>query len=1209
LQAHGSGISTTKSKSKKESIVPKNKPVPAGTNCVLVKLRPSNALRAAESRAKLRPLYDTPQTAAAAFGAAAEPQWFLAELPDGAATPWDLAHARVAEQLGVSESDVIFAEPDLVHNVYPDANEEKAGQAFAVGDQCVDIPQDGNNGKPLGPDEFAWHLGDEYSQLGKAREAVEFTDPRTRIAHIDTGYYRLHDTVPEHVRRDLEKNFVSGDADPSSAEDPDNRLLVLDNSGHGTGTISILAGGKVPAFGGVYMGGAPGAEVVPLRVADSVVLLRTSALARAFEYAVEQRCDVVTMSMGGLPSIAWGEAVDKAYEAGICICAASGNHVGILPPHTLVYPARYSRVIAVCGVMANHTPYDGLTGSTLEGSFGPDSAMKAAIAAYTPNIPWARFGCATIVRLNGEGTSSATPQVAAAAALWFEKYKNELPRDWRRVEAVRNALFTSAKLKSDKKHFGNGVLQARSALNVKPVLGLKKSDPSDSSFAFLRVLTGLGIVEVPAREKMFNLELAQRWLLNEELQKIVPDPTGATRLEGGKLRLFMQAIIEDEGASLALRKQVATRYSVAAGQSAPRTRRSKSVVPEVLPACDEQPTLRNPPHRRLRVYAVDPSLSTRLDTAGSNEVTLEIRWEGLEKGPVGEYLAVDDVDAANKRYKPVHLNDPRLLARDGWAPSEGNPQFHQQMVYAVAMKTIEHFERALGRPVLWRPRPNPNNANDDSVFVKQLAVRPHALRQANAFYSPQEVALLFGYFEAAADDPGDHMPGSRVYACLSHDIIAHETTHAILDGMHRRFNEPTNLDVLALHEGFADIIALMQHFTIPEVLNQEIGRTRGNIEAESMLGSLAVQFGYATGGRGALRNAIGRMENGVWKRFVPNPSDLQDRLTPHSRGAVLVAAVFDAFIAIYNSRIADLLRISTGGTGVLPNGAIHPDLVNRLADEAAKSASHVLNMCIRAVDYLPPVDVTFFEYLRALITADYDLVSDDRLKYRVAFVEAFRRRGIYPLNLDSQTRDIPRTLSADTLRWQGLDASQFPRSVRTELREQYGVVLEGLKRYADACLYLDDREELFIATREQRLKLHDQLGVAFKAVPEFATELGLDPAQKFEVHELRGATRFSPDGRHVPQIVVALTQSRVVKADKKGGTPSYIFRGGSTLVVDLLISEVKYRIVKNIASEKRQGRTAAFIREAAADPLRALFFAPNRREPFAALHSLADDGF
>jgi hypothetical protein len=42
-----------------------------------------------------------------------------------------------------------------------------------------------------------------------------------------------------------------------------------------------------------------------------------------------------------------------------------------------------------------------------------------------------------------------------------------------------------------------------------------------------------------------------------------------------------------------------------------------------------------------------------------------------------------------------------------------------------------------------------------------------------------------------------------VFTCLSQDIIAHEVTHALLDGMHRRFNEPSNLDVLAFHEAFA----------------------------------------------------------------------------------------------------------------------------------------------------------------------------------------------------------------------------------------------------------------------------------------------------------------------------------------------------------------------------------------------------------------------
>jgi hypothetical protein len=1184
---------------------------PRGTGRILVKLRPSAALGAAESRAELRPLHDdAPPTPAGALGFASGPRWFVAEPRDGAATPWDLSHARVADQLGVAESDVLFAEPDLVHTVFQDTNEAPAGEAFAVGGDCTANEQDAGKGKAVGPEGVrAWHLGEAFSQLDEARKAVRFTSPRTRIAHLDTGYFPDHVTTPANVRRDLERNFVERDGQPSSATDPDNRRLLLDNSGHGVGTLSILAGGAVPALDGLVMGGAPEAEIVPVRVADSVVLLRTSALARALRYALEQSCAVVTLSMGGLPSRAWEEAVDEAYEGGVCICAAAGNHKGPTPPRTLVYPARYDRVIAVCGVMADGNPYAGLEELALEGSFGPESAMGAALAAYTPNIPWARFGCADVVRLNGEGTSSATPQVAAAAALWIEKYKGMLPSDWRRVEAVRRALFESAKVKNRKKHFGNGVLQAHAALAIKPHLGLKQSPRSKSSFALLRLVTGLGIVEAPPREQMFNLELAQRWLLNERLQQLVPDPEGTPVLERKDLRLVMEAIIEDEGASRALREHVAARYPLAAGRQVPG---AKDQPPAITPHADAalaQPTLRNPPNRRLRVYAVDPSLSTRLATAGFNEVTLELRWEErLEKGPKGEYLSVEDVDAAGNTHQPVDLNDPRLLAQDGWAPSEGNPQFHQQMVYAVAMKTIEHFERALGRPVLWRPRPNPKNEYDDKEFVQRLVIRPHALRQANAFYSPQEVALLFGHFEATARDPREQMPGSRVYTCLSHDIVAHETTHAILDGLHRRFNEPTNVDVLAFHEAFADIVALLQHFTIPEVLEDQISRTRGNIEAESLLGSLAVQLGRAMGTRGALRDAIGRVEDGVWKRLEPDPADLQRLLTPHARGAVLVAAVFDAFLAIYNARIADLLRISTGGTGVLPAGAIHPDLVRRLSTEAAKCAAHVLKMCIRALDYVPPVDLTFFEYLRALITADFELMSDDRHNYRVAFVEAFRRRGIYPLDLQDPTPDTPRTLSVDTLRWQGLDTSQLPAAVRSTVAREYDGIITSLRQYADACFYLEDRKALFDVTREQREKLARKLKTAFAAAPEFAAELGLDPKRSFEVHALHRSLHVRADGRHVPQVVVALTQSTPIKASKKDDTPAHLFRGGSTLVVDLSLRAVKYRIYKNIKSSDRRERTADFFRAAAADPLRGLFFAPDSREPFAALHTLADDG-
>jgi hypothetical protein len=351
-----------------------------------------------------------------------------------------------------------------------------------------------------------------------------------------------------------------------------------------------------------------------------------------------------------------------------------------------------------------------------------------------------------------------------------------------------------------------------------------------------------------------------------------------------------------------------------------------------------------PQHRMLRVFAFDPALSTNLDTAVINKLTLSVPWEDLQSGPIGEYLEVVDIDPPSGNfYPPVDLDDPYLLVQDGLPPSEGNPQFHQQMVYAVTSKTIQNFERALGRPVLWSPR----QQDGREEFVRRIRIYPHALRQANAYYSPRKKAILFGYFPASKQNAGRNLPGGIVFTCLSHDIITHETTHALLDGLHPYFAEPSNIDVLALHEAFADIVALFQHFSHEEVLRHQIARTRGDLTSDNLLAELAQQFGHAIGKRGALRNAIRKKDP---KTGMPDPTEILKAREPHQRGSILVAAVFDAFLTIYKNRSLDLLRIATGGTGVLPEGAIHPDLVNRLAAEAAKTSQRILNMCVRALD-------------------------------------------------------------------------------------------------------------------------------------------------------------------------------------------------------------------------------------------------------------------
>lgn len=632
------------------------------------------------------------------------------------------------------------------------------------------------------------------------------------------------------------------------------------------------------------------------------------------------------------------------------------------------------------------------------------------------------------------------------------------------------------------------------------------------------------------------------------------------------------------------------------------------------------PPRRRPPFRCLRVYGFDPSLSWRLDTALINQMVLQVPWETGPKGgdligPVGEYLEVVDYDPASGCfYAPVNLDDHFVLAQDGLEPSESDPQFHQQMVYAVAMTTIRNFERALGRRVFWSEA----GKDQDYRFVRRLRLYPHALRQANAYYHPEKKCILFGYFPASAKDPGSNLPGGTVFTCLSHDIIAHETTHALLDGLHRRFIEPTNQDVHALHEAFADVVALFQHFSFPSVLRHQIARTRGDLASQNLLGQLAQQFGQATGTYGAIRDALGKIdpETRKWKPHEPDPNELKSITEPHKRGAVLVAAVFDAFLAIYKSRVADLLRIATSGTGVMPAGDLHPDLVERMAKEASNSASHILSMCIRALDYCPPVDVTFGDYLRALVTADVDLVPDDDRRYRIAVIEAFRRRGIFPEGV--------RSLSAERLCWEG------PLAEMLADFERLMPGVKELKALRPDWSLTSDREKAWKQMRRSASALHQWLltedgktlgrcvGLALDADALPSIERGEDGLPLVEVHSVRPARRMGPDGQALTDLVIEITQRRrgYLNRDRQTAVDSgtvapppkadFQFRGGCTLLIDLETRQVRYCIGKRITSESRLDGQRRFLAKQRDGSLHATYFGDPRMrrqaEPFALLH-------
>ena len=1194
------------------------------TTGILVKVRGDGKAFAGQaaksfgvSTSEVETILTLPPDPSAGFGIAQTgATWLRIGRPDDADEAWSRAHAMVAARgrLGVAGADeIITAEPDF-EQVWDTGERQPPGApaiAPAAGPACTFNNQDGSGGKAVGPS-VGWSTGAAYSQLADAAAVVSDAKQKAIvIAHLDTGFDPGHRSKPVNLDLGQQRSFIVGE-NPNVAVDV-TPAGVLKNPGHGPGTIGILAGGKIshPDWAGysVAIGGVPFATVVPIRIANSVVHFTTSSMAKGFNYATSIQAHVLTMSMGGLSSDLLVDAVNLAYDNGVFLVAAAGNNFAHTPmPTSIVFPARYRRVIAACGVMADGRPYWGLQGFTMQGNHGPASKMDTALGAYTPNIAWPERGCADNVDMDGGGTSAATPQVAAAAALWLAKHWSTIQNypPWARVEAAREALFRSAgkqtahmNASETKEFIGKGVMQARAGLNQQPqaLANLTKLPPAKPSWPWLDFLTEGGVSFGPrskAQERqlpMLKLELTQMAQCLASVDGAIADPDLPAEAIPVYERLrYLERALDEGNPSKLLRRFLENRLG-----------REGQPKEDSTPPIKRRPRPPTPPMRRLRVYSLDPSLAQSNDFFTVNETILSLPWDDtpeqpLRPGPVGEYLEVIDVDpASNKVYEPVDLNDKLLLAQDGLAPSEGNPKFHQQMVYAIGMLTIGTFERALGRKALWAPYWDA--AQRRQMPVRRLRIYPHALRSAKRLLQPRQACASLRLFPVAGGNDrarsagkyGLHLPVERHRLPRNVPRSARRPASAL--------HEASNPDVPAFHEAFADIVAIFQHFTFRNLVRFEISRARGKLTATTLLGGLAMQFGQGSGRTGPLRN---------YSDPSKGEHTYETTEEAHDRGSILVFAVYDAFLKIVARRTADLIRLATGGTGILRPGALHPDLVERLTEETCKAAEHILNICIRALDYCPAVDITFGEYLRGLVTADVDAMPEDPWGYRVAFIEAFRNRHILP-------RDV-KTISEETLTWN----TYFDEN-------DSGWIVDAIKSL-DLGWNLDmDRDRVLEVNEKNRWKFWNALNAAFKTNPELVRQFGLqvgvprynykggvvrtsnrNAATTFEVYGVRPARRVASDGSFCTELVAVVHQRQLLWYDEKDHSRGrFWFRGGATLIIDPRPGHiaVRYAIIKNSTSRTRQERQRQFGRNMGLSPLRSLYFAGQEVEPFAMMHS------
>lgn len=328
---------------------------------------------------------------------------------------------------------------------------------------------------------FDWHL--EQIRVPAAWQLVggpgSIAWGSTKVGHIDTGYtghpaFGFPDAWIDAI------NATTFFPSPSNPEAPVNEELGngLDNgagvsAGHGTRIGSTICGHDPHAPNGVFFGVAPQVPLVPVRITDIVWINHAQ---RQFEQAVlhllAQGVGAINISLGVFLGSMTGElrrAVNTAYDAGVILVCAAGNHV-----NSVVGPAKLARTIAVAGVTRNDSPWSG-------SSYGPEVDFSAPAAdlrrASVKGTSTFSYG------FEGDGTSYAAAMTTGAAALWLTHRAAELgvaySQPWQRIEAFRTLARSTARVPTVWRNgsFGTGILDVAAliAAPLPPFDGLHKA--------------------------------------------------------------------------------------------------------------------------------------------------------------------------------------------------------------------------------------------------------------------------------------------------------------------------------------------------------------------------------------------------------------------------------------------------------------------------------------------------------------------------------------------------------------------------------------------------------------------------------------------------------------------------------------------------------------------------------------------------------------
>ena len=352
-----------------------------------------------------------------------------------------------------------------------------------------------------------------------------------------------------------------------------------------------------------------------------------------------------------------------------------------------------------------------------------------------------------------------------------------------------------------------------------------------------------------------------------------------------------------------------------------------------------------------------------------------------------------------------------------------NPYFHQFNVWAVVQRILEFYEasHALGRSIPW------------GFDGNRLLIVPHAGYGENAYYDKYSKSLQFYYFGDEAE------PG---YTCLSHDIIAHETGHAILDGIRPLYYQLSTLQTGAFHEFIADLTAIMMSLFNNDIRRFVAEKTEGKMDEPNVLGQLAEEFGREVENRAYLRTAFNDLKM--------TDEEVKYSLSPHLVSQVMTGAMYEILSGIATKHIERGLAFKAA----LEAGEMVPtyhQLINPTTVPKAFwwAAERLRQIALQPLDLCPPCDIHFLDYAQAVIRNYMIINPEDRHGYLPLMLDVFHSRGLCLCKYESG-KDLPEDCLFKAAMSEELDLKCYE--------------IESVSRSRTAAYYFlnEHRKELFI---------------------------------------------------------------------------------------------------------------------------------------------------